>query len=336
MPTTVWLAINCTLTLGVSLGMVFGTSAQGKEKKEEHGDQQKKEEHGAAPKKEEHGAAPKKDEHGAAPKTDEHGAAPKKEEHGDPHKKEEHGAAPKKDEHGGGHKKEAKPVRPKRTFEGIEPLFYLDDKRHPFDEPFQKKEGEEFYLCRANVGEWYREMNVADLNRLAAKDNLNQVSGSTCALHLFPSSLGKKLPYLMLEFYTGSDGMRECILTEECPQVRTVIMYLKDKTLYRSLIITDSKKHVHRQYCLDNKSQVLAEKACWRHFQDLSLAKREAKLKGEEEDNSPQAQRKKRREENEAKKKSRDGLDSKDNSATEPKEESGKENQHKADKHKEH
>ena len=191
------------------------------------------------------------------------------------------------------------------------------------------------------MGEWYRDMNVADLNRLAAKDNLNQISGSTCALHLFPSSLGKKLPYLMLEFYTGSDGMRECILTEECPEVRTVIMYIKDKTLYRSLIITDSKKHVHRQYCLTNKSDVLADKACWRYFQDLAQAKREAELKGEEEDNSPQALRKKRREEFEAKKKAREGHDSKNNSAAESKEESGQEDPHKAekhsqDKHKEH
>ena len=196
----------------------------------------------------------------------------------------------------------------------------MDEKRHPFDEPFAKKEEEEFYLCRANVGDWYRVLNVTDLNRLAQKDDLAQISGSTCALHLYPSSLGKKLPYLMLEFYTGSDGMRECILTEECPEVRTVIIYLKDKTLYRSLIITDSKKHVHRQYCLDNKSEVLADKSCWRYFQDLAQSKREAELKGEEEDNSPEAQRKKRHEEFEARKKAHEDKQGKDNKSQESKE----------------
>ncbi len=188
--------------------------------------------------------------------------APKKEEP----KKEEHG--------GGGHGKEAKKAeRPKRTFEGIEPLFYLDDKRRPFAEPFNKKEGEEFFLCRANVGEWYRQMNADDFNMLAEKNGLNKISGSTCALHLVPSNKGKKLPYLLLEFYTNSDTMRECILTEECSEVRTVIMYIKDKTLYRNFIITDSHKHVHKQYCLDNKSEIIAEKACWRYFQDLAFKK---------------------------------------------------------------
>ena len=186
-------------------------------------------------------------------------------------KKEE----PKKEEHGGGgHGKEAKKAeRPKRTFEGIEPLFYLDDKRRPFAEPFNKKEGEEFFLCRANVGEWYRQMNADDFNMLAEKNGLNKISGSTCALHLVPSNKGKKLPYLLLEFYTNSDTMRECILTEECSEVRTVIMYIKDKTLYRNFIITDSHKHVHKQYCLDNKSEIIAEKPCWRYFQDLAFKK---------------------------------------------------------------
>jgi len=111
-------------------------------------------------------------------------------------------------------------------------------------------------------------------------------------------------------------------------------MYIKDKTLYRSVIITDSKKHVHRQYCLDNKSEILAEKACWRHFQDLAQAKREAELRGEEEDNSPEAQRKKRHEEYEARKKARENREGKDSSAKESKEGAGKEEMHK--EHKEH
>jgi hypothetical protein len=40
----------------------------------------------------------------------------------------------------------------------------------------------------------------------------------------------------------------------------------KDKTLYRSYIITDGAKHVNKNYCLTNKGEVLAEQPCWRHF----------------------------------------------------------------------
>jgi len=208
---------------------------------------------------------------------------------------------PKKEEHGGGKgKDEKKAERPKRTFEGIEPLFYLDEKRKPFAEPFHKKEGEEFYLCRANVGEWYRQMNADDFNTLAEKNGLAKISGSTCALHLVPSNKGKKLPYILLEFYTSSDSMRECTLTEECGEVRTVIMYIKDKTLFRNFIITDSRKRVHKQYCLDNKSEIIAEKACWRYFQDLAYKKREDAEKAKEEEaqeEKPKRRRSTRKEE---------------------------------------
>jgi hypothetical protein len=205
-------------------------------------------------------------------------------------KKEE----PKKAEGGGGPgKDEKKSERPKRTFEGIEPLFYLDDKRRPYAQPFEKKNGEEFFLCRANVGEWYREMNANDFNMLAEKNGLNKISGSTCALHLVPSKKGKKLPYLLLEFYANSDMMRECVLTDECSQVRTVIMYIKDKTLYRSFIITDSRKRVHKQYCLNNKSDIIAEKACWRYFQDLAFKRLQEAENGKEEE--PQEKPKRRR-----------------------------------------
>ena len=202
--------------------------------------------------------------------------------------------APKKAEGGGGPgKDEKKSERPKRTFEGIEPLFYLDDKRRPYAQPFDKKNGEEFFLCRANVGEWYREMNANDFNMLAEKNGLNKISGSTCALHLVPSNKGKKLPYLLLEFYANSDLMRECVLTEECSEVRTVIMYIKDKTLYRSFIITDSRKRVHKQYCLNNKSDIIAEKACWRYFQDLAFKRLLEAENGKEEE--PQEKPKRRR-----------------------------------------
>ncbi len=279
------LSLVCANLLTLPLA-ALANSGHEEPKKEEHG--APKEEHGA--KKEEHGAP--KEEHGA--KKEEHGAP--KEEHGA--KKEEHGAP--KEEHGGGHgKEEKKAERPKRTFEGIEPLFYLDEKRRPFAEPFHKREEEEFFLCRANVGEWYRAMNAEDFNILAEKNGLNKISGSTCALHLIPSKKGKKLPYLLLEFYANSDLMRECILTEECSEVRTIIMYIKDKTLYRNFIITDAHKHVHKQYCLNNKSEIIAEKACWRYFQDLAFKRlQEAEnVKEEAPEEKPKRRRSSRKEE---------------------------------------
>ena len=224
--------------------------------------------HGAPPKKDDHGAAPKKDEHGAPPKKDEHGAPPKKDEHGAP-AKDDHGAkdahgAPAKDAHGA----PAKEERPKRTFEGQEPLFYFDSKRRPYIEPFHKTEEEEYFICRGVIGEWYRELLAQEANMLAEKDGLDKVSGSTCAVRLVATHHGKKLPIISIELYVNSNVMRSCILGESCPQSRTAIMYVLNKTLYRSYFITDREKKIRRYYCLDNKSNILAKEECWYHFFD--------------------------------------------------------------------
>ena len=198
----------------------------------------------------------------AKPAADAHGEPPKKEE-----KKDEHGAPKKeekKDEHGGA----AKADRPKRTFEGQEPLFYFDSKRRPYIEPFHKTDEEEYFICRGVIGEWYRELLAQEANMLAEKDGLDKVSGSTCAVRLVPTHHGKKLPIISIELYVNSNVMRSCILGDSCPQSRTAIMYVLNKTLYRSYFITDREKKIRRYYCLDNKSNILAKEECWYHFFD--------------------------------------------------------------------
>ena len=165
----------------------------------------------------------------------------------------------------GGH---ASSTSPSRSFEGIEPLFYLDSKRRPYIEPFHKTDSAEFFICRGTIGEWYRRLNAQDFNKLAARDGLAEVSGSTCALQLINTHTGKKLPIVAIQMFVSSDAMRNCLLSDNCQQARQVIVYLRKRTLYRSFILSDVKKRVHRQYCLDNQSEVIAETSCWKHFEE--------------------------------------------------------------------
>ena len=86
-------------------------------------------------------------------------------------------------------------------------------------------------------------------------------------LTLIKTKLGKKRPIVAVDLYPTSDAMRSCVLGDKCSHMRSAVMYVsKDKTLYRSYIITDGAKHVNKNYCLTNKGEVLAEQACWRHF----------------------------------------------------------------------
>ena len=158
--------------------------------------------------------------------------------------------------------------RPKRTFEGQEPLFYFDSKRRPYIEPFHKTDEEEFFICRGVIGEWYRQLLAQEANMLAEKDGMEKVTGSTCTVRLVATKTGKKLPVISIELYTSSNAMRSCILGDSCPQSRTAIMYVLNKTLYRSWFITDREKKIRRFYCLDNKSNILAKEECWYHFFD--------------------------------------------------------------------
>lgn len=166
---------------------------------------------------------------------------------------------------GGGH---ASSASSGRTFEGIEPLFYLDSKRRPYIEPFHKSDSDEFFICRGTIGEWYRRLNVQDFNKLAARDGLPEVSGSTCALQLISTHTGKKLPIISIQMFPTSSAMRNCVLSDNCPEARQIIVYLRKRTMFRSFIISDAKKRVHRQYCLDNQSEVIAETSCWKHFEE--------------------------------------------------------------------
>ena len=162
----------------------------------------------------------------------------------------------------------AKAEKPTRTFEGQEPLFYFDSKRRPYIETFHKTEEEEYFVCRGVIGEWFRQLMAEEANMLAAKDGLAKVTGSTCAVRLVATHHGKKLPIVSVELYVSSNVMRSCILGDSCPQSRTVIMYVLDKTLYRSYFITDHERKIRRSYCLDNKSKILAKEECWHHFFD--------------------------------------------------------------------
>jgi len=160
--------------------------------------------------------------------------------------------------------------QPGRTFEGIEPLFYLDSQRRPYIEAFHKTDSDEYFICRGTIGEWYRKLLTTDFNKLAARDGLPEVSGSTCALQLIRTHSGKKLPIVAVQMFVSSDAMRNCVLSDNCPQARQVIIYIKQRTLYRTFIISDAKRRVHRQYCLDNQSNVLANTSCWKHFEENS------------------------------------------------------------------
>lgn len=164
----------------------------------------------------------------------------------------------------------AKAEKSTRTFEGQEPLFYFDAKRRPYIEPFHKNDEEEFFVCRGVIGEWFRQLMADEANMLAAKDGLDKVTGSTCAVRLVATQQGKKLPIISVELYVNSNVMRSCVLGDTCPQSRTVIMYVLDKTLYRSYFITDKERKIRRTYCLDNKSKILAKEECWHHFFDTT------------------------------------------------------------------
>jgi hypothetical protein len=209
------------------------------------------------------GAALANDPAPAKPAAEAGGAAPKKEE-----KKDDGKAPPVKED------------RPRRTFEGQEPLFYFDSKRRPYIEPFHKTDEEEYFICRGVIGEWYRELLAQEANMLAEKDGLDKVTGSTCAVRLVATNHGKKLPIVSVELYVNSNVMRSCILGDSCPQSRTAIMYVLNKTLYRSYFITDREKKIRRYYCLDNKSNILAKEECWYHFFDKAAKEKPAAAGG--------------------------------------------------------
>ena len=94
---------------------------------------------------------------------------------------------------------QTKESKPQKTFEGIEPLFYLDSKRRPFIEPFHKTDSDEYFICRGTVGEWYRQVgryhqrNSLLVQKLQAKLNEALALDRTAALRSASWGLGQTL-----------------------------------------------------------------------------------------------------------------------------------------------
>lgn len=198
-----------------------------------------------------------------------------------------HDAAPAAEGHGGGEapkgapKGEISPTEtvqvPRRTFEGQEPLFYLDSERRPFIEPLRKNDVDSYYICRGTVGHWFRELVAQEASMLAQRNGFDTVGPELCALRLVETHSGKKRPIISVELYLNNAHMQTCILTESCPNARSAIMYVRNKTLYRSYVIGDAKLGQVKEYCLDNRSKILATTPCWKHFAQEDEDKHKAK-----------------------------------------------------------
>ena len=192
---------------------------------------------------------------------------------------------------------------PKRTFEGQEPLFYLNSDRRPFVEPLRKSGEESYYICRGTVGYWFRELVAQEASMLAQRNGFETVKSDLCALRLIETRTGKKRPIISVEFYLSSEHMQACILGEICPNARSAIMFVKDKALYRSYLIGDSKLGQVKEYCLDNRSNILANEPCWKYFANLDQDKAKAK------DESKSAQQEAKKAEEEAKQAAKEAED---------------------------
>lgn len=185
---------------------------------------------------------------------------------------------------------------PRRTFEGQEPLFYLNSDRRPFVEPLRKSDEESYYICRGTVGHWFRELVAQEATLLAQRNGFEAVKPDLCALRLVETRTGKKRPIISVELYLSTEHMQECILGHNCPNARSAIMYVRDKTLYRSYLIGDTKLGQVKEYCLDNRSNIIANEPCWKHFaaqdQNKHKSREESQLAAQEAAKAEEAARK--------------------------------------------
>ena len=147
-----------------------------------------------------------------------------------------------------------------------EPLFYLDGNRRPTTEPFKVVNDDEYFLCRGTVSQWYRRQITEEFNTLSEKDGLTQITGKNCALKLTRTKSERKLPIVTVEMFPTAGAMDHCILGGGCKSSRYVILYVKEKVLYRTFILNEPEMDIYREYCLNNKSEILSESTCWNHL----------------------------------------------------------------------
>lgn len=112
------------------------------------------------------------------------------------------------------------------------------------------------------VAPWFQKVMVAELNFLAARDNLQSISNPVCLL-IVDRDLGPMEGRFSVHFYQDAKELRECAIHHRCKLARSTSLVLKNQLVYRSYFLSDFKREKYYQHCITPENKWLANTTCY-------------------------------------------------------------------------
>jgi len=145
---------------------------------------------------------------------------------------------------------------------GTEQMLSLTDELEPMADPTFVHKKRDLYDCEGMVAPWFQKVLVAELNYLADKDKLQQISMPVCLL-IVDKDLGPKQGRFSVHFYEDAHELKECALNHHCKLARNVSLVLKNQLVYRSYFLSDFKREKYYQHCITPDDMWMGNATCY-------------------------------------------------------------------------
>ncbi len=145
---------------------------------------------------------------------------------------------------------------------GSEPMLLLGDDFEPLADPAFLLIKRDLYDCQGMVAPWFQQVLVAELNYLATKDKLQQITEPVCLL-MVDKGAGPKEGRFSVHFYQDAHELKECAINHRCKIARNVSLVLKNELVFRSYFLSDFKREKFFQHCVTPDDMWIPNTTCY-------------------------------------------------------------------------
>ncbi len=135
------------------------------------------------------------------------------------------------------------------AYSGDQAMLRLGPAGQPLVNPSLIQIQRAFFDCKGLVGDWYQLLMQAEMNHLAASDQLKPMKDPVCLVSM-DKDLNLSQGRYTVHFFSSGEEMNQCIVHHRCEWARNVTLISKNNAVYRSYFLSDFKIEHYYRHCL--------------------------------------------------------------------------------------
>jgi hypothetical protein len=135
------------------------------------------------------------------------------------------------------------------AYSGDQAMLRLGPAGQPLANPSLIQIQRAFFDCKGLVGDWYQLLLEAEMNHLAAHENLKPMNQPVCVVSM-DKDLNLAQGRYTVHFFSSGEEMNQCLIHHHCEWARNVTLSTKNNSVYRYYFISDFKLEYYYSHCL--------------------------------------------------------------------------------------